>query len=329
MKKTLKQLIRQSYGTLALTAVFILLAVLLLMHIQTLSSKITLLETQIASSTEELKSYEASRCANTFGVTQSNTVSKYSIQVAGVTRTYQVHTPNNYDPLVRTPVVLSFDGIDGSGSQMESYSGLDPLPAIVVYPDSLAGTQGYTAWQGAPYSLDGEYDVAFVRQILQDIPKQYCVDSSKVFAVGMSNGGAFATIVGCKLGNQIQAVASVSGAYYTNCQREERTPSLLVLHSTDDNRVPYKGATTRGLPEIPMWVNQQASERNCKVAQPTITVNSTVYTTWLDCADNSMVRFVSLQGQMHGWLKVPQSTALGEQSTAGYIWKFFEESTHL
>ena len=211
---------------------------------------------------------------------------------------------------------------------MESYSGLDELPAVVVYPDALPGKSGFTAWQGAPYSVDGDRDVQFVSDILKSIPSRYCVDSTRVYAVGMSNGGAFANTVSCKLGDQIKAVASVSGAYYSACKPEERTPSLLVVHSTDDRQAPFKGVTVRRLPPVPQYVEKQVVDRHCKTVAEQTKAGSTIYYKWSKCDDNSSMQFIVVNRQPHGWLALPQVSHQRTTGTAGYVWNFFEESSY-
>jgi len=319
------------YSALVFSAVLAVAIIVMLVHIQALMSQIALLENQQSGLTTKVASYEQRLCSNS---SQNNQVAhatefaKYSIQSAGYTRTYQVHAPANYDPSVRYPVIVSFDGIEGSGSRMESYAGLDELPAVVVYPDSLPGKLGFTAWEGAPYSLDGEQDAQFVRSIVSTLPSQYCIDTTRVFAVGMSNGGAFANIVGCKLGDQIRAVASISGAYYTSCRQENRTPSLLIVHSANDKQAPFAGSVSRRLPHIPSWVEEQATQRGCKTKLPSTTVGSVTHFNWLNCSDTSTLRLTVLQNQPHGWLMMPEMPELSVQSSAGYIWKFFEESSY-
>lgn len=316
-------------GTILLSALFVFAVVAAVAHFQSQSSHIAQLESQNAAMKMQLNSYKRTLCSSASNVTVgANPLTKYDIQSGGHARTYQVHTPNNYDPSVRYPVVISFDGIEGSGARMEAYSGLDVLPAILVYPDALPGKQGFTSWEGAPYSITGERDVQFVSTLLEVLPSQYCTDSTRTYAVGMSNGGAFATIVGCQLGNQIQAVASVSGANYETCQQQERTPSLLIVHSTTDRQVPFMGSAARRLPEIPKWADEQVILRQCETTVPSITIATATYYTWLDCTDNSRLRLVVLTGQAHGWLTIPDASIQRTPGSAGYIWKFFEESTY-
>jgi poly(3-hydroxybutyrate) depolymerase len=144
----------------------------------------------------------------------------------------------------------------------------------------------------------------------------------------MSNGGAFATTVGCQLGDQIKAVASVSGAYYTACRQEQRTPSLLVAHSTEDRQAPFQGNTIRKLPQIPQYIEHQATERHCKMPALSKRTESTIYYTWIGCDDNSSLQFVVLKAQPHGWLRLPETLFQRAPSSAGYIWDFFNQSTY-
>ena len=326
-QQTLLAIIRYAVVVLATAAIAVFVIVALSMNIQSLTSQVDSLEKKVLKTEAQLATYQRTMCNSKFVVEDADTVTKYSVKVGEDTRTYQVHTPSDYDSSIRHPVILSFDGIDGSGAQMESYSGLDALPAIIVYPDSLVSKQKFTAWQGAPYSRDDLDDVAFVQKVIADLPSQYCMDTERIFAVGMSNGGSFATIVGCKLGDQIQSVASVSGAYYTSCSSEQRTPSLLVLHSVDDNRVYFNGDEKRGLPQVPAWIQGQVLDRKCKIAVPSVQDTTATYYNWKECTNSSVVRFVVLPGQRHGWITAPQTPGKSTYTTAQYIWSFFEETS--
>lgn len=306
----------------------IIAIVVLLFHVRAQSIQIDALESRVASLQAHLDTYGRTLCSNQGGITSDRTTQRYTLTSAGYDRTYRVDTPRNYDASVRYPVIISFDGIEGSGDRMEGYAKFDTLPAIMVYPDSLPGKRGYTAWQGAPYSVDSDRDMTFIRDLLTVLPSQYCIDTTQQFAVGMSNGGSFATMVGCELSDQIRAVASVSGAFYTTCQQEKRTPSLLVMHSMSDGQVPFMGETKKHLPKIQQWVSDQATQRTCQTVVPATTVEDVTYYDWRDCADQSLLRFVVVQNQPHGWLAVPATPHEGVKTTADYIWKFFQDSMY-
>ncbi|MEK8169017.1 hypothetical protein NKH77_01825 [Streptomyces sp. M19] len=65
-------------------------------------------------------------------------------------RSYLLHLPESYDPGQPLPLVLSFHGHGRTASYQEELTGMSGLDAVVVYPQGLDGTDGKTAWQGAP-----------------------------------------------------------------------------------------------------------------------------------------------------------------------------------
>jgi polyhydroxybutyrate depolymerase len=252
----------------------------------------------------------------------------YTISDGAQPRTYRIHTPNDFDPQERYPVIFSFDGIAGSGKRIESFSGMDNLPALVIYPDSLMGTNGKTAWEGAPYSPPKANDIQFVKNILAHISERYCIDTSHVFTVGMSNGGGFAVLVGCELGSRIRAVASVSGAYYAPCTRDTRGQSLLVIHSTSDRQVPIDGSSRRKLPAVRRWVADQATQRSCRSQIVTTKFQNATQYAWSHCGDDdASLRLLIVKNQQHGWLEVPKTAEESIHArTAWYIWGFLKET---
>ena len=287
-----------------------------------------MLENKTVEMANQAISFKRSYCTDTYPIFEQKKSTRYEIQSAGYTRSYYVQTPKNYDPSVRYPVIVNFDGIDGGGEQMKSYAGTDALPVIAVYPDSLMGTQGFTAWQGAPYSLEGDYDIQFVRDMLDELPANYCVDSTKTFGVGMSNGGGFVALAGCHLPDRFKAVVSVSGAFYESCAGEPKSVSFLVVHGSADKQVPLEGSKSRGLPEVSTWVHDEAARRSCgENVKMTAAETATQYD-WDSCADNTLLRLVIMKEQGHGWLDLPQVKTETGAATANYIWRFFEEATY-
>lgn len=290
-------------------------AVVVFTNNQSLSSQLEKSRKDTAALQQQLATYQRTFCSAKQVKGKVTELTHFSVDIAGRARSYDVHIPKNYDQGVRYPVILSFDGINGTGERMRGYSHLDTIDAIVIYPNSLPGKKGYTAWQGAPYSLDGDYDIQFVKNILETLETSYCVDTDYIFAVGMSNGGGFATLVGCAFGDQIRGVVSISGAYYTDCKQVGRAPSFFIAHSIDDKQVPFDGSTVRKLPPVKKWVEDQAVHRACKDPQPVRTTEGAEYYDWRGCINDSTIELVVVKNQPHGWLQLPAPTA-GDPSTS-------------
>jgi polyhydroxybutyrate depolymerase len=310
-------------------AVLIIGGAFFLLLIGILLSSLSAIKKELAASTQRIDELqheiaESKRAYCDAGHVQQQRLETFTRTSGGIERTYRVHTPDGYDTTRRYPVIMAFDGLGGSASHIEAYSHIDSLPVISVYPEATKTASGVSAWQGAPYSRSGVDDIGFVRDILEDLPKSYCVDTTQLFAVGMSNGGGFAAFAGCYLGDVFKAVATVSGAYYAPCPRESKLSSILAIHSVDDHQVPFKGVSTRWrkLPAVRSWAGKQAAIRDCSVA-PVRYIGDAVRYSWT-CENNTAMELVVVRGQGHGWLHIPEQSEELPFNMARYIWRFFE-----
>lgn len=128
-------------------------------------------------------------------------------------RNYRVHLPAAFDSSTYYPLVMFYAGKGGTAEGIEYTFGTDSLPVIAVYPQSTPSTDGSLAWESAPYSSRAD-DVAFTTTILDQLQVKLCVDKTRIYAAGFSNGGGFASLLSCKLSERIAAIAIVSGAMY-------------------------------------------------------------------------------------------------------------------
>ncbi|WP_460490489.1 CE1 family esterase, partial [Corynebacterium nasicanis] len=149
--------------------------------------------------------------------------------------------PAGYDPALSYPVLLVFGGLGASAEDMAATAGLHHgTNAIVAYARGLNNT-----WAGAPYSAASMGDdIAYARGIVDSIAAHHLVDRSRVYAVGHSNGGAFAEALACRAPDLVAGVASVSGMFYegvdANCVGSP-VPVLLMHAANDDVAVPVGG----------------------------------------------------------------------------------------
>ena len=102
-------------------------------------------------------------------------------------------------------MILSFHG---SGKDMGYQAKLSRLtePAInndsiAVFPNGMSvGSPPERRWEGAPY-CSGVSDTFFVTDLLNHMRDNYCVDNSKIYASGNSNGGGFVNVLACSPGH--------------------------------------------------------------------------------------------------------------------------------
>ena len=177
----------------------------------------------------------------------TGTVSRGSVQVDGLTRTYRAYVPTR--PKKPAPVVLVFHGGFGTGARVASQTGFDAEAErrgfIAVYPDGIGRAWNAGPCCGLPARVDLD-DIAFVSRLLDKLERQYAIDKRRIFATGISNGGLISYRVACELSNRIAAAAPVATTLVSSCS--PKTPvSILHIHGLDDQNIPFEGGQgTRG-----------------------------------------------------------------------------------
>ncbi|GAA3633582.1 PHB depolymerase family esterase [Kineosporia mesophila] len=255
-----------------------------------------------------------------------------SITSGGRTRPYFLHLPAGYQDGEATPLILAFHGHNGTGADVEAYSGIDDLDAIAVYPVGAAGTDGGTSWQSAPYASDDVDDVQFVSDLLDGLQGSLCVDPDRIYATGKSNGGGFTALLACRLPHRIAAFATVSAAFYpgttTGCDGSQPVP-YLDFHGVADTTVPYAGGTSHGakLPSLTDWMNDWVEHNGCtEPSSRTIGSDVTKYF-WLGCTQDATVVHYKIANDGHTWPGDLVDSGPGAStrtiSATDVMWSFF------
>lgn len=207
------------------------------------------------------------------GTGKSNALT-YTTQ-SGQKRTYLLHIPTKYNRDTPAPLIFSFHGRSNTGSMQESLTKFSNEvwnpDSLVVYPDGIKNQ-----WQGDP-DAGGYDDVGFVMGLLNKLENEYCIDTSRIYANGMSNGGGFSlNVLACdtNASKKFAAFASNSGAYYQgktakgcdaahvqiSCKPGRAHVPILEIHGTKDGVIPYSGGPRRDrcLPSVPHFVKEWA-----------------------------------------------------------------------
>jgi poly(3-hydroxybutyrate) depolymerase len=256
---------------------------------------------------------------------------KHELTSGDLERTYVLRLPEGYDRRDDWPLIVAFHGRGSTGVEVEGYSELSDLPAVVAYPDGAIGTgSGYRkAWQGAPYEAPGVDDVAFTADLLAAIEADHCIDTTRVYATGKSNGGGLAALLACRLPGTFAAVAPVAPALYpgarAGCAEAPPTP-ILEIHGVADVTIPYAGDADRDLPAIPEWVQSWADHNGCTTSR-TRTNRDVATTRWAGCDQGADVQHVAVDGGGHVWPGADVYSGGGHVThtieSAAVIWGFF------
>lgn len=165
----------------------------------------------------------------------------YTMDVDGTQREYVITLPDNYNPDTPYRLVFAWHYMGGTaeGIANASYYGLrgrSGNSAIFVAGQGLSNN-GTTGWP----NTNGR-DVAFARAMYSELSSEYCIDTERVFATGMSYGGIMSNTVGCAMGDVFRAIAPIAGmgpgygGFGAQCAGQV---AAWIAHGNTDNIVPF------------------------------------------------------------------------------------------
>jgi polyhydroxybutyrate depolymerase len=227
-----------------------------------------------------------------------------AIDVNGRTRTFIEHVPAGFSADRRYPAIIAFPGRGESARELQTYSQLDGIGAIVLYAQGLPGAGGLPSWESTPYQSASAHDYEFAADLVQLLVGSSCVDQDHIDMTGKSDGAGFAASAACGI-PQIAAVATISGAFYqgeNHCAAAGRPLSILNMHGTADPVVPYDGSSTRGLYATGSWLELWQRRDQCAGPGTSQSIAPDVIrTTWPSCADGTEVVNDRIIGGGHTW----------------------------
>lgn len=183
-------------------------------------------------------------------------------------REFLLHLPTGYDPAAPVPVVVVLHGgggdkegalrltcPEGEEDSDDCLLGLaDREGFAVVAPEGTGGLLGHTwnagggedGWRcvSGKACKDGVDDLAYFDDLLRELGDTVNVDPARVYATGLSNGGAMSHRLACDRADVFAAVAPLAGANQLavaqGCAPSRPVP-VLHVHGTEDPCWGYEG----------------------------------------------------------------------------------------
>jgi polyhydroxybutyrate depolymerase len=153
--------------------------------------------------------------------------------------------PAKHDPKKPAPVVLALHGAMMVGKTMQYFCGLDKTADehgfIVVYPNGVFFTWNAGLFPGDLDKLNNSDDVKYLGKVLDDVESVLKVDTKRVYAAGMSNGGMMCYRLASEMSDRIAAIAPVGGTMAVEKYEPKRPVPVIHFHGTKDTLVPYDG----------------------------------------------------------------------------------------
>jgi polyhydroxybutyrate depolymerase len=215
-----------------------------------------------------------------------------TLAFAGGTGEYVVSLPASYDPATPLPLLFAFHGRGRWQSDLGSSEWLGfeqelGNAAVIAYAKSPGEGWDWPRELAPGLEL---FDALFARML-----DDYCIDTARVFVVGHSSGGYFASILGCRRGGELRGAVLVAAA------AEEQIGcagplAALVIHGREDTLVPpSRGWSARdyyllsngcGRQSVPTAIGECVDYRGCA---PDLGV------TWCEHSEPAY------EGTNHGW----------------------------
>ena len=277
-----------------------------------------------------------------------------TISSGGRERTYRVYAPPTLPRDSPAALVFVFHGGEGDGESVERLTGFDELADsekfLVVYPDGFGRHwNDGRAVQSFETEREGVDDVAFVSDLIGALSKEFRVDTDRVFATGISNGGIFSNYLGARLAERIAAIAPVAGTLAEPLRTDfhpARAVSVLLVSGLDDPIVPYAGgalASAHGSvvgaeATARLWARSDGCEAEPAKDRPTARVDAcrTLRSRWTGGRGKTEVVLDTIEGGGHTWPGGPQyapkiliGRACPQPDATREIWEFFKKHPHI
>jgi len=294
-------------------------------------------------------------------------------------RVYIPELPDNKIP-AKVPLLLNLHALGSNGFVQQVYTQFDDIADnekfVVAYPEGIAkarvGTPlaapkllplfsfnagGCCAEACNPDAINPPKgsknkapidDIGFFKELVKHIQEvtskenNFIIDTERIYATGMSNGGFMTNRVACEMSDIVAAVAPVAGPLMNEagdgtapfmwgadpfvCAPGRPVP-LLHFHSNEDAVVPFEGSKDFGFPSIPSSIEKWRVINGVKDVEPVITYDEGL----TSCKSygpgtSSSVTLCEMISKSHCWPGegiAMCGNGIGNQ----YIWDFFKNHT--
>ncbi len=281
------------------------------------------------------------------GNEETGFVEERVIEHEGLERSFLIYVPTNIKE--NAPLVVAIHGYTSSAKTLMGYSGINQIADkegfLVAYPQGTKDSRDNNFFNvGYEFHSDSKVnDVNFIREIVLNLTKDYKLNSKRVFATGMSNGGDMSYLLACTSSDLFTAVAPVAGVMMKdtleNCNPVKKIP-IFEIHGTKDSISKFEGDMNNedkwgayyDLPStIEFWVNKHAlSEKETIQLENKNTEDGTTITFeryWSDESQREVWFYIVNDGN-HTWPGMTglfSRTANQDINSAEEIWKFFSK----
>ncbi|WP_246159294.1 cellulose binding domain-containing protein [Catellatospora sichuanensis] len=171
------------------------------------------------------------------GRTPTLTNGTHSIQSSGQSRSYILSIPNTYNNTRPYRLIFGLHWLNGTANDVAT-GGADGAAWAFYGQKQLSNDSTiFVAPQGISngWANTNGRDVTLVDDLIRLVEGDLCVDTSQVFAMGWSYGGAMSYALACARPTVFRAVVVYSGANLSGCSGGTQPVAYFGIHGTHDS----------------------------------------------------------------------------------------------
>lgn len=251
----------------------------------------------------------------------------HTIQIisSGKSRSFDIFVPQNLHDNTIRPALFMWHGFAGTPKAVMEFTGINKEAEnsqwYAVYPKGSGLIRGFNGAGCCPgVSSD---DVQFARDIIAWLKANTCVDESKVYSTGFSNGGFMSNRLACEVPELFAGIAPHSGTMGKTfaCNPTKGIP-VLMFHGDSDPTVPFFGnGQWMSFEEVAAkWakLNECGDESN---ARESFTSQTTTCVRYDKCGrDNVPFEYCAITGLAHKW----SGEGNYDVDATDYLFQFFK-----
>ncbi len=260
----------------------------------------------------------------------------------GLDRQYDLLVPSSYTPGTPAPLVFNFHGFTANPEtqdRLSAMSGLAEEAGFILATPKGSGNEEVLGWNSGECcgqaALENVDDVGFTSDMIDRISAEYCVDPSRIYATGMSNGAFMSYRLACELAGRIAAIGPVAGITVVDPCLPSRPVPLISFNGTADLLVWYEGGIYESVPRtIARWSVRNGCSREMETGYKKGNVRCETYR---KCKGGAAVELCIIYGGGHSWpggmdisSLAPHTFGLAGDTTPDInasraMWEFFQK----
>jgi len=279
---------------------------------------------------------------------------KLDLRVLGFHRSYLIHIPKNYNWADARPLAVALHGAFSTAEEMEEETGFSDLADregfLVVYPNGITLFGWFQHWNAGHCCgramKDEVDDLDFISTVIEEVSRDFHVDSSRIYMLGYSNGGMLAYLFAAQKPETLAAVAIIAATIGSSPSPSlpevrsippARAPvPVMALHGREDDSIPYEGGRSGNgdysyvsvKESMEFWLN--ANHISAAPQREVMMAGRVIKDTWGVPGSDHEVILCTLEGWQHTipttyfTKKLPVNDPLKDFDAMEIIWDFFK-----